>query len=503
MPAHRIGSVARRWILSGLIAGAAFSPGWVFGQTGEGAGAASAPATQPAPPDRLQAARALFAELLAYSADLSPAQREKIPSLLIDLGSASWSKREAAGATLAAMPPAAIPLLAPVAEGVDLEAALRAKAILAIIERRSRAGDGRLSGAVEARAAAGDTLVIGDLISLLAHPSSGVRYAADYALHTLTAQGVAFDPFADEPARAAGTRAWGQWWAQAKAGFRFDPAAQGPMAIFVVEYIPCTVGAYKLDGTLLWSRRVPKMPYSAWPTSNGNLLVASLSGSPGLEELDPEGKVVWTSDALGLAGLRVLDVRELPNGRLLLADGQAQRVIEVDRQGKIYWQASPFANPNSAQRLVNGNTLVSEHSGRSVTEVDREGKRVWAAGGLNMPMDATGLPNGNVLLAECNAQRVVELDRSGRCVWQRACTSSPYSALRLGDGSTVIGAPGEGVYVVDTEGSVIRRLVRLRLLPQALLEKAKPVAATNPAPIEKSRDPDERIRKEILKEMKQ
>ena len=42
-------------------------------------------------------------------------------------------------------------VVAPVAEGVDLEAALRAKAILAIIERRSRAGDGRLSGAVEAR----------------------------------------------------------------------------------------------------------------------------------------------------------------------------------------------------------------------------------------------------------------------------------------------------------------------------------------------------------------
>lgn len=442
---------------------------------------ASAPASGPASrPDRLPLAHAVFAELLNYSNELSPADRKRIPQLVAHLAGPNWQKRQEASAALEAMPPGAIPLLTAAAEGegIDLETLLRVKAAIAAIERRATAGDSRLNAAIEARAEAKEIALIADLISLLNHPAAGVRYAADYALRGLTAQEISYDAFADAPARATAAKAWTQWWAQAQPTFRFAPDGFGPLAILAIDFQGSTLSAYKLDGTQLWSRRCRQNPYAAWPSGKGNVLVAYINASPTLEELDPEGKVLWSSQALNIPNLRALDARVLPNGRFLLTDAGGQRVVEIDRQGAVTWQAAPLNNPVSAERLVNGNTLVTESAGSAVIEIDRNGKTVWTAGGVMNPMDATRLPNGNTLVAEVSGQRVVEIDRDGRRVWQRPCQGIPYGAVRLPDGTTAISVREEGIIVVDTAGRVLRRLQgpsqslqRLRLVPQALLEK--------------------------------
>ncbi|MCY2930111.1 MAG: PQQ-binding-like beta-propeller repeat protein [Planctomycetota bacterium] len=478
---------ARRWgaaCLAVVAFGSAFS-------AGELPGPASAPSSGPAPatspasvpatrPDPLPFARVVFGELLNYSNELPAADRKQIPLLVARLAGANWQKRQEASAALEAMPPAAIPLLTAAVrgEGIDLETLLRAKAAIAAIERRALAGDSRLNAAIEARALAQEPGLIADLIALLDHPAGGVRYAADYALRTLTTQTIDYNAFADASARAAAIKAWQAWWAQAKGSFRFAPGAFGPLAILAIDFQGSSVTAYKLDGTELWSRRCRHNPYGAWPTGNGNLLVAYINASPTLEELDPDGNAVWTSQGMNIPNLRVVDVRVLPNGRFLLVDIGAQRVIEVDRQGAIAWQAGPLNNPMSAERLNNGNTLVTESATSAVIEIDPTGKTVWTAAGIANPMDATRLLNGNTLVAEVTNQRVVELDRDGRQVWQRPCQGIPYGVLRLSDGTTVIAVREEGVIVVDTEGRVLRRLrgpsqslQRLRLVPQALLEK--------------------------------
>ncbi len=50
-------------------------------------------------------------------------------------------------------------------------------------------------------------------------------------------------------------------------------------------------------------------------------------------------------------------VEALPNGRFLLALGGSNRVIEIDKAGKIRWEHTVRA-PMSATRLRNGNTPI-------------------------------------------------------------------------------------------------------------------------------------------------
>jgi hypothetical protein len=68
-------------------------------------------------------------------------------------------------------------------------------------------------------------------------------------------------------------------------------------------------------------------------------------------------------------------VEPLLNGRYLLALGGRNRVIEVDKAGKIRWEYN-VRTPMSATRLRNGHTLIACYEDRCVIEVDRAGKEI-------------------------------------------------------------------------------------------------------------------------------
>src|SRR5262249_22206096 len=66
----------------------------------------------------------------------------------------------------------------------------------------------------------------------------------------------------------------------------------------------------------------------------------------------------------------------LPNDRFVIANPQTNKVVEVDLNGKVLWEAS-VQQPIGVSRLPNGHTLVScTNAGRSI-ELDRTGKVVW------------------------------------------------------------------------------------------------------------------------------
>ena len=72
-------------------------------------------------------------------------------------------------------------------------------------------------------------------------------------------------------------------------------------------------------------------------------------------------------------------VELLANGRLLIALGGSNQVVEMDWTGKVHWEFPAMKGvPNCvyASRLPNGNTLVSAFEGRSLVEVDRTGREV-------------------------------------------------------------------------------------------------------------------------------
>ena len=70
----------------------------------------------------------------------------------------------------------------------------------------------------------------------------------------------------------------------------------------------------------------------------------------------------------------VHDADRLPNGNTLITLRTSQRVIEVDRNGKVVFELRGLETPSDADRLPNGNTLVAEF--QSVREFDKTGREV-------------------------------------------------------------------------------------------------------------------------------
>lgn len=130
---------------------------------------------------------------------------------------------------------------------------------------------------------------------------------------------------------------------------------------------------------------------------NGNYLVCH-EGDGTVREYDGTGKVVW-SYALDLDGrerapghdghgTEVFGAIRLPNGNTVIAGGNNNRVIEVNRAGKIVWSIGHDELPGirlfwvtTLQRLPNGNLIVGNtHAGPDnpqLFEVTRDKKVVW------------------------------------------------------------------------------------------------------------------------------
>ena len=132
---------------------------------------------------------------------------------------------------------------------------------------------------------------------------------------------------------------------------------------------------------------------------NGHYLVCH-EGDGKLREYDGTGKVVW-SYALELGdrprspghgveghGTEVFGAVRLKNGNTLIAGGNNNRILEVNRAGKIVWSLDhkelpgiQFAWMTTLQVLPNGNIIIGNtHAGPEnpqLIEVTRDKKVVW------------------------------------------------------------------------------------------------------------------------------
>jgi outer membrane protein assembly factor BamB len=140
------------------------------------------------------------------------------------------------------------------------------------------------------------------------------------------------------------------------------------------------------------TRLVRKLP-------DGHYLVCH-EGDGKVREYDDKGKVVW-SYTLDLAGrprapghgpeghgTEVFGAIRMPNGHTLIAGGNNNRVIEVDKDGKVVWSIGHDELPGirlawvtTLELLENGNVIVGNcHAGPDnpqLFEVTREKKVVW------------------------------------------------------------------------------------------------------------------------------
>jgi HEAT repeat protein len=192
-----------------------------------------------------------------------------------------------------------------------------------------------------------------------------------------------------------------------------------------------------------------------------------------------------------------LDAQLLPNGNVLVAEHNGNRVTERNAKNEIVWE-KPIEGPLAAQRLPNGNTFIASRSqlievnrdGKDLPSIDRpNGELIMKAKKLpsgeialitqlgttrfvllddkgheirGFPVDLrySGgrievLPNGNLLMPEAGNNRVVELDKSAAVVWEVAA-EQPIAAVRLPNGHTLITSMSEHRAVeVDRDGKEV------------------------------------------------
>jgi HEAT repeat protein len=177
-----------------------------------------------------------------------------------------------------------------------------------------------------------------------------------------------------------------------------------------------------------------------------------------------------------------MDAQTLPNGRILVAENNANRITERDTKGDIKWTYQCPVNPITVQRLPNGNTFIGSYN--MVMEIRPDKTEVYrinpgpqyymfgahkaknnhivaiTAQGFLIELDAPSgkqlnmkqiqtqgnwcsvelMPNGNYLVASMfpNNGAVREIDRNtGGDVWSKNFPGA-FRATRLPNGNIVV-----------------------------------------------------------------
>jgi outer membrane protein assembly factor BamB len=198
------------------------------------------------------------------------------------------------------------------------------------------------------------------------------------------------------------------------------------------------------DGKIEW-----EMPWGGihdiHVLENGHILAQQ--GGAAVAEIDPEKKeVVWRYDSAKENGnegkaIEVHSFQPLGDGKIMIAESGVQRIIEIDREGKILHEVklkvdhpAPHTDTRLVRKLANGHYLVCHEADGALREYDGDGKIVWeyevpmfgkeAAGGHgpeafgNKLFSAVRLKNGNTLIATGNGHGVIEVTPEKEIVWE-------------------------------------------------------------------------------------
>lgn len=230
----------------------------------------------------------------------------------------------------------------------------------------------------------------------------------------------------------------------------------------------------------------------------GFTLVVLFDGEHGgkVTRLGPGGEVV--GEATGLLGPN--DVELLPGGRFLVAERNAGKITERNRQGSIVWEHSLNGSPVSVASTGQGTLAVATF--RELMEIGRDGRVIHSLahpGGFRAvrrkPDGMLGAVTGDghllvitsdwrvvsdVVIKEigqgagywCGLEhlredrwlvalggsgRVAEIDSGGNILWQ-AAVPTPVAAHRLANGNTLVSSfEKKAVIELDRSGREIRR----------------------------------------------
>jgi len=254
-------------------------------------------------------------------------------------------------------------------------------------------------------------------------------------------------------------------------GVEADPdfALEGPTAIEV-----------DADGRVVWSTDAAAQPVSVRENGDGERLVA-----------DRGRGVVMLFSAAGDLVHRLpvptpAEADFLPNGNLLVTSLGKRAVEEIDRQGKVVWSFDQLHGPRDADRLPNGNTLICDDLPPRVIEVSPEGEVVWLfSKGLKLPTDAEWVSDDEILVADYNAHVVMSVARDLTDRWQLNYIGHPTEIHVLPDGTGLVSAEQAGMLVrFDHQRVLASWTLGRKLLDFSLAPNGNLLLAISPAPRE-------------------
>jgi hypothetical protein len=217
---------------------------------------------------------------------------------------------------------------------------------------------------------------------------------------------------------------------------------------------------------------------------NGRILVADMDRER-LVDVAPNGSVVWTWNAtqhytdhpdniLHTDWLHINDVDRIGAGRYLVSVRNTNQLLVIERGAGVAEVINEDHNPNVLRRqhnpqwLGDGRVLVADSENRRVVELQRQPNGTWtvawavddAAGeGFLWPRDADRLANGNTLITDSRNHRVVLVDENGIAIAEWRTPKLPYDAEMVDGRTESVGGPThEGIHTSDRfEGPALLR----------------------------------------------
>jgi HEAT repeat protein len=169
----------------------------------------------------------------------------------------------------------------------------------------------------------------------------------------------------------------------------------------------------------------------------------------------------WWTENSKTAELAKLDPSTRQRGLTLVVETYNQRtrrqgrVLEIDAQGKVRWEIDNLNYPQSAQILTGDRVLIAEQNLNRVVEMDFKGKLIWQRQ-MNQAFYAQRLKNGNTFMAGRN--QIIEVDPTGREVYNfQRFNEYLIAAQKFRDGQIAY-LTNQGMYYrLDEKGTEIKK----------------------------------------------
>jgi HEAT repeat protein len=193
--------------------------------------------------------------------------------------------------------------------------------------------------------------------------------------------------------------------------------------VLIAEYTGRTVTERNLKGEVLWTKTVNGTVVGARRLPNGNTFIASRTQ---LLEVDKDGKEVITITRNDVAA-----AVKLRDGQIAMVTtaGQFLRLDDKGKELKSFQVGQILTIGGHFEVLPNGRVLVPQYSAGRVVEFDADGKQLWSVE-TPQPTCVKRLPNGNTLVGSRYARYLVEFDRNGKEVTRTTPEGRPIQIER-------------------------------------------------------------------------